>query len=154
MSLESEELHRLARAIFDLGRASERVLPTDYSEIELVRIARALYDTGARLSALVPKRLFRDPIWDLLLDLYIQEAAGRRVSITSACLAARSSQSTALRCIGTLEELKLIFREPDVRDKRRAFLRLSTGGKRDIEAVLKSVETRLRQALSSGVNGP
>ncbi len=69
--------------------------------------------------------LFEDPAWDMLLDLYAAHLEGRRVSVSSLCIAAAVAPTTALRWIGRLTEAGLLRREPDHTDRRRAFLALS-----------------------------
>lgn len=69
--------------------------------------------------------LFADPAWDMLLDLLLCDLEGRRVSITSACLAASVPATTALRWIATLEERGLVARVADECDRRRSHLRLA-----------------------------
>jgi hypothetical protein len=33
------------------------------------------------------RELFKDPAWDILLDLYVARADGRGISVSSACIA-------------------------------------------------------------------
>lgn len=69
--------------------------------------------------------LFADPAWDILLDLTAARAEGRRVSVTSLCIAAAVPATTALRWIAQMTESGLLVREQDPEDKRRAFVALS-----------------------------
>ncbi len=69
--------------------------------------------------------LFADPAWDMLLDLFAAKLEHARVSVSSLCIAAAVPPTTALRWIGTLTEARLIEREADPLDKRRAFIGLS-----------------------------
>ncbi|MEG3181492.1 hypothetical protein [Sphingomonas sp. LT1P40] len=80
-----------------------------------------------------PSELFADPAWDMLLDLYAARLEGRRVSVSSLCIAAAVPPTTALRWIGTLHDANLFGREADPTDKRRAHITLTehaTGGMR------------------------
>lgn len=72
--------------------------------------------------------LFADPVWDMLLDLAAARAEHRLVSVTSLCIASGVPSTTALRYIGVLEELGLIERTADARDRRRRFVALSRKG--------------------------
>lgn len=72
-----------------------------------------------------PAELFADPAWDMLLDLYAARLEGRRVSVSSLCIAAAVPPTTALRWIGTMHEAELFGREPDPTDKRRAHITLT-----------------------------
>lgn len=68
---------------------------------------------------------FADPAWDLLLDLFAAQSLGRRVSISSACIAANVPPTTALRWIDKLVDDGVLLREDDPLDGRRSFLGLA-----------------------------
>jgi DNA-binding MarR family transcriptional regulator len=70
-------------------------------------------------------QLFRDPAWDILLDLFASHERGERVSVIALALASGVPQSTALRTIQRLEEKGLIVREGDPDDLRRSWVRAS-----------------------------
>ena len=72
--------------------------------------------------------LFADPAWDILLDLTAARAEGRRVSVTSLCIASGVPPTTALRWIGQMVDQGLLQREEDRIDRRRAFIALSDTG--------------------------
>jgi len=88
-----------------------------------------------RIRALIRKRqararffeaeLFADPAWDILLDLTAARAEGRRVSVTSLCIASGVPPTTALRWIAQMTRQGLLRREEDLVDRRRAFIALS-----------------------------
>lgn len=88
------------------------------------RIHRYLAARRAR-RALLSGDWFADPAWDLLLDLLAAQYLGRRVSITSACIAAHVPATTALRWIDRLVEEGALLREDDPSDGRRSYLRLA-----------------------------
>ncbi|WP_370179325.1 MarR family transcriptional regulator [Alteriqipengyuania sp.] len=69
--------------------------------------------------------LFADPAWDILLDLTAAHAEGRRVSVTSLCIASGVPPTTALRWISQMTQQGLLRREDDQVDRRRAFVALS-----------------------------
>lgn len=75
--------------------------------------------------ALFGADLFADPAWDLLLDLLLCDLEQRRVSISSACLAAAVPATTALRWIVQLETRGLVLRIDDPGDRRRSYLTLT-----------------------------
>jgi len=66
--------------------------------------------------------VFRDPAWDMLLDLLVASEEGRRVSVTSLCHASGVPTTTALRHVDRLDELGLIDRIADPSDKRRFWI--------------------------------
>ena len=78
-------------------------------------------------------RLFADPAWDMLLDLYAAHLEGRDVSISSLCIAAATPPTTALRWIGSMTDAGMLVRQPDQRDRRRHMISLSDGALRAIE---------------------
>ena len=148
MTLQSGELQRIAASLFELARQADRDNVIFVPSVELADIARAIYATRTQRDKLLPAKLFGDPAWDILLDLYIQESDGKRVSVMSACIASRGAQTTALRYLGEFERLGLVIRERDTTDKRRIYLRLSSKGKGDVESALQFAEQRLRELFS------
>lgn len=70
-------------------------------------------------------RLFADPAWDILLELYAAEIGQRRISVTSLCIASGVPGTTAHRCIDMLTQEGLIGRRSDPLDGRRKFVELS-----------------------------
>lgn len=73
-------------------------------------------------------RLFSDPAWDILLDLYLAKVEQRRVSVSSLCIAAAVPQSTALRQISWLVSRGLVERHPNKLDGRVTFVEITEGG--------------------------
>lgn len=69
--------------------------------------------------------LFADPIWDLLLDLFIAACENRTVSVSSACIAASVPSTTALRYIRHMVATELVVRTPNPGDHRSTFLELT-----------------------------
>jgi len=82
---------------------------------------------------------FADPAWDLLLDLYIAELRGPRLSVSDACVGARVPATTALRWLDHLHKAGAIDRIPDPRDKRRVMLQLTPCQLRRLDAYFDTV---------------
>jgi DNA-binding MarR family transcriptional regulator len=95
---------------------------------ELLAIRKGLQARQQRGRFFNP-RLFADPAWDMLLELYAASLTERRLTVSR--LAERSGVplTTALRWISTLEKEQLIDREDDRFDKRRMFLSLTDKGR-------------------------
>lgn len=87
---------------------------------------------------LFPERIFADPAWDMLLDLYACRLEGTKVCVSNACIAARVPHSTALRWIDRLEEYGLVERRPDPTDHRRLHVELTDMATWRIELWLKA----------------
>ena len=87
---------------------------------------------------LFPERIFADPAWDMLLDLYACRLEGTQVCVSNACIAARVPHSTALRWLDRLEESGLVERRPDPADNRRIYVELTEIASWRIELWLKA----------------
>lgn len=72
-----------------------------------------------RRNELLGKPVFRDPAWDMLLDLVVAADERRAVSVSGLCHASGVPTTTALRHVERLETLGLLKRTPDPVDKRR-----------------------------------
>ena len=106
--------------------------PQLYANDVPLQMMEAIY-AGRRLRSSVfgaDADLFGEPAWDILLDAAIMEGRGKRVSVTSACLAADVPSTTALRYLSALEERGMLVREVDPLDNRRRFVKLTAKGKR------------------------
>lgn len=73
----------------------------------------------------VHARLFGEPAWDLLLDLFVAWQEGKRISVSSASTAACVPPTTALRWIGYLVEGGIIQETADPSDGRRRLVELT-----------------------------
>ena len=138
------ELRRLARELtrlVNIREGQDSVFrfqdETSHSDPDvLARLAQVLLQIRGIRSDYLPPDLFGEPGWDILLDLYVHRRRAKRVSVTSACIAARVPPTTALRWIGELVDGGLIEREDDRKDRRRAFLSLTEAGERDVTRAL------------------
>lgn len=99
---------------------------------QMVRRVRLAARTGAEAH----RDLFADPAWDMLLDLYVAQVAGRRVSVSDACIAAAVPQATALRWLNMLDQRGLVVRTADTTDRRRWWMTLSAEGVALVERML------------------
>ena len=97
----------------------------DLSDREFAAIAAAIYRARQRRGRLFRADLFSEPAWDMLLDLAINKALGRRVSSLSLCLAARTPATTGLRWIARLEGYGMLRREHDPTDRRLTMVEIT-----------------------------
>lgn len=105
-----------------------RALTTPHPRYEVQEVAvtaRMLIKQRDLRAAYLPTCLFREPDWDMLLDLLASECEDEEVSITALCFASRASTSTAIRMINQLIAKGLVERIRDPNDRRRSFIRLS-----------------------------
>ena len=136
---ELAEVSRPAGAFAKYARLDEIILqmdslltaedePTGQSEEAILHEARRAYMGRRERDHIFGGRLFADPSWDILLDLFIARYDGHNVSVSSACIAASVPSTTALRHIAHLVEIGLIVRRPHPRDSRSSFLELTETG--------------------------
>jgi hypothetical protein len=78
-----------------------------------------------RLYALFGRRLFSDPSWDILLELFVSTLEGRKVTVSTACMSACAPTTTALRHIAYLVQEGLVVRRPHPGDARSTYLELT-----------------------------
>lgn len=95
---------------------------------ELTEAAYRLARSRALLARQLPRGLVRNAAWDVLLELFIAEAEGRSVGMTEILQTTGETSSTTLRLIDRLEDLDLVERKSDARDRRRKTVRLSASG--------------------------
>ncbi len=90
------------------------------------RAIRNMLKLRRRRESYFDKNLFADPAWDILLDLFAAQIEGKKVSVSSLCIAASVPPTTGLRWISAMTEDGLLLREHDPEDARRVFIRLSS----------------------------
>lgn len=88
-------------------------------------------------------KLFSDPAWDLLLELFALELEHRRVSVSELCRASGVPETTAVRWIRNLEEEGLIERRDDHLDARRVWVTLSAKGSSAMQRYFEALPVRL-----------
>ncbi|MBV8687925.1 MAG: hypothetical protein JOZ90_17075 [Alphaproteobacteria bacterium] len=91
----------------------------------ILRLAREAYQARRKRDKIFGPRLFAEPSWDILLDLFIARLEGREVSVSSACMATPAPATTALRHISHLVQLGFLTRRPSATDARVSYLELS-----------------------------
>lgn len=74
--------------------------------------------------------------WDMLLDLYVADSEGKKVTKSSLCLASGVPATTALRYVNVLCADGLIAERSDESDKRLTVVMLTKLGRDGIEAYL------------------
>ena len=76
----------------------------------------------------LPHKLFGEPAWDILLELYAAELDQQRMSITRLTRRSKIPATTVLRFLTTLSGEGLIVRKSDPTDARRVFVSLTPDG--------------------------
>jgi len=101
--------------------------------------ARSLYKNRRRRAYFFADRLFAEPTWDMLLDLYIADCERRRISVKSVCIGADVPATTALRHLGGLEERGLVERLSHPHDARSTYVRLTSTALSAMEEYLAEI---------------
>lgn len=153
----ANDLTEVVERLYELTERLEEVVPSPLARLpELLggevplHMMEAIY-AGRRLRTAMfgaDADLFGEPAWDMLLDAAIMEGKGKRVSVTSACLAAGVPGTTALRYLAALEERNLLAREADPLDSRRKHVRLTAKGKRLLRKYFGALADGARRSLA------
>jgi DNA-binding MarR family transcriptional regulator len=96
-------------------------------------IVRGICELRRRRANAFPAKLFGDPTWDILLQLYAARLEAQRLSITRLTKLCGLPATTVLRRLGVLEEEGLVTRTGDPFDVRRIYVALSFAGSEAME---------------------
>ena len=110
---------RTYRDLRPIESLSQDVAAPSHAEVRALIRARRLRDR------FLPASLFADPAWDMMLDLLAARLSGKRVSVSSLCIAAAVPPTTALRWIRQLTDRGIVARIDDPVDGRRVFIELT-----------------------------
>jgi len=133
--------------------SSERRSPADPegpagAYAEEAALARLLLLQRRRRETALGADNFSDPVWDMMLDLFIARVRGEETATSSLVIAATVPQSTALRRIRELVERGDFIARADPHDGRRTFVTLS-------DALFERLATLLRdwRAADAALHG-
>ena len=110
-----------------LGRiaALASVLPSSLAGASLSAMAERLYLERRRRDDYFPAGLFGEPVWDLMLALFVAGEEGRRLSIAEAYEAARVKPAAGRRLLNRMEKSGLVARMAGQEDLRKRFVALT-----------------------------
>ncbi|MXP44567.1 MarR family transcriptional regulator [Allopontixanthobacter sediminis] len=123
----ADSLEKSNSSAFRFGRAR----PTDSEYMSKPHLAQQAEEEYRLRRARIPglqEIILGEPAWDILLDLYVQQAKGRLVSISSACIASTAPMTTALRHLKLLESHGLVLSSRASHDDRVRMVELSPEG--------------------------
>ena len=103
----------------------------------LAKLAREEYELRRSRQCFLDEDLFSEPAWDILLDLFASGVEGRKISVTSSCVASGVPRSTAMRYLAELEERGLVRRSGSERDGRVHYLSLTDFGSAKVKQALR-----------------
>lgn|GEM_PF-2259293 len=133
-----ETMQETEPAITERGKRRVKLVDADLQA--LAEIARREYASRRARDQHLPVRFLGEPMWDLLLDLFIHSVQGRCVPVTSAAIAACAPLSTTLRYIAVLQREGLVESQAGKVDRRLNLLTLTPRG---IEQMALALGARL-----------
>ncbi|MCL9982813.1 MAG: MarR family winged helix-turn-helix transcriptional regulator [Erythrobacter sp.] len=126
--------------VLEAANNAQRTQRLERSERRYLALARQAYALRRKRAAIFGNpELFGEPAWDILLDLYIAQAEGKPVSVSSACIGSAAPPTTGLRWLGVLADEGLVVRENDADDNRRVLVRLTRTGITAMERFFDSI---------------
>jgi len=112
---------------------------TAISDADLVQLARRISNFRRKRDTLFGQLIFAEPEWDILLDLFAQSGFGRRVSMSSLCIAAAVPTTTAVRCINAMVDQGVLTKSPDATDARRVLIDLTEESRQKMRTLLLQI---------------
>ena len=122
-----------------LARRDDAPNADSISDDELVRLARRISNFRRKREMLFERLIFAEPEWDILLDLFAEGGFGRKVSMSSLCIAAAVPTTTAVRCINAMIELGVLAKSRDMTDARRVLIELTEESRIKMRTLLLQV---------------
>jgi DNA-binding MarR family transcriptional regulator len=118
-------LEQALRAVQSVKATVTNIQLDDVPDEILAGYARLLVRERKNRYHFFPDYSFGEPVWDILLDLYIARCSGKLISISSACIAAGVPPTTGLRYVTMMTNEGLIERSADRSDSRVFHVTLS-----------------------------
>lgn len=112
------------------------VSPMQEMPLLRVDICRKLIASRKVVGDCLGYALCPNPIWDMMLELFLAAQEGRPSYLLSLCMFANVPLSTALRKVETMEMSGIIVREAAMRNRRRVEVRFTPHGLETIERAL------------------
>lgn len=116
-----------------LGRPDAKT-PTESNRELLVDRAKWVFSQRKRRNQFLPRLLFSEYGWDMLLALYITDFSGGRQSIGKLASWVDAPLTTAIRLIDYLEVHQYLSRDQHPRDRRILFVDLTDKGRTTLDA--------------------
>ena len=123
-------------ALAESGDPQSLAVPRDRRDF-----ARRLLRVRQQRNVVLGADSFRDPAWDMLLDLYVQDTGQAGMMISALCIASGVPQTTALRYIYRLAQLGLVLITDHPTDQRRTMVSLSDDARPRIERLLDMMQS-------------
>ncbi len=158
MSVE-QELKLIAERLIILSSTDENAQNLNYNQpdnddfqdLTLSKIARQLLKLRRDRQRIFSADIFGEPAWDMLLDMFVQHADGKRISVKSLCIGSGVPNTTALRWISVLVAEGFLMREPSYIDRRITYIYLTRKGYESIRECLIGYLSSMKKYGSKGI---
>lgn len=118
---------------------------------DLVAFARRLVNERRMRDEAFGADYFQDPVWNLMLELFVAAGDGEKVGINRATQASGVPATTALRYIKMLSQRGIVARDQCLEDSRRVYVRLTERSMRKMTDLLRRMA---RERLIADLNLP
>jgi DNA-binding MarR family transcriptional regulator len=125
MEQAETSLERALRTVRAINASVSQMQSVDVADEVLVIYARVLMRERKNRHHYFPDYSFGEPVWDILLDLYVARCTGKLISVSSACIAAGVPPTTGLRYVTMMTHEGLIERSADPSDCRKFYVSIS-----------------------------
>lgn len=126
-----------------IGAVVDSILPPT-AETAALEIAQMLLTLRSKLERMFGIGLLSQPVWGILLELYIAKAQSCDVTVGNTCIASSLPMTSALRLCQVLHDRGIVYRERDINDGRRVLLRLSDNAYRNLTKLFIASDTKGR----------
>lgn len=133
---DREDAARLLALIVGEERAQRTRLLQNTTEV-----ARAVLEDRRRRGRIFNLGMFGEPAWELLLNLYVMDIDGPRLTIGRLIDSTECAQTTALRWLQYLQDQDLIVRQEHPGDARTAFVSLTNKARDALDLYLSQSQT-------------
>ena len=108
-------------------------------ECQMLRTAKQILERRRLRQAEFGPKLFAEPGWDMLLELYISESAGASTTAAQLNAKSRAPDTTFVRWLQNLEQEVLVTRRPHPVDHGTEFVELTNKARGALERYLTAV---------------
>lgn len=105
--------------------------------------ARQLLDARRRRERFLKDLIFGEPEWDIVLDAFVAKQDGNPLPVSSLCVTANVSVSTALRHINAMITGGYLRRYRDIHDQRRSLVEMTEWGEQMVRDCLLQMMARM-----------
>ena len=134
--VEAEAMKMVGSTADDIPSKADQNVRT---KARFVEIAKSQYHSRRVRERFFEKKIFGEPAWDMLLELYASELNDEKISTSNLILSSSSPSSTALRWIKHLEDGGLVFKQSSHIDGRVQYQKITSNGFESMTKYFESI---------------